>query len=124
VGRFGFGQIIEAYISDGTGRTKERPAVIISSDGDNDQGQDLLVIAITKRIEDPKPDHHVVVHREWKRDPVMGLTAPCVAKCNWVREVKQDKVLRSLGKMPLDLLKVIVEAFDKIQADSDFDDWT
>jgi mRNA-degrading endonuclease toxin of MazEF toxin-antitoxin module len=124
VGRFRFGQIVEAFVSDGTGRTKERPALIISNDDQNDQGEDLLVIAITKKIEDPKPDHHVIVHRDRKRDPVTGLTAPCVAMCNWVREVKPDKVIRSLGRMPQDLLEVIVEAFDKIQADPDFDDWT
>jgi mRNA-degrading endonuclease toxin of MazEF toxin-antitoxin module len=124
VGRFRFGQIIEAYIQDGTGRTKERPAVIISGEEENDQGLDLLVVAITKNIEDPRPDHHIVVHRSWKRDPVTGLTAPCVAKCNWAREVEQDKVIRSLGRMPQDLLEAIVEAFDKIQADENFDDWT
>jgi mRNA-degrading endonuclease toxin of MazEF toxin-antitoxin module len=123
VGRFRFGQIIEAYIQDGTGRTKERPALIISKDEENDQGLDLLVIAITRNIEDPKPDIHVVVHRDWKRDPVTGLTAPCVVKCNWVRDVKQDNVIRSLGRMPEDLLKVIVETFDRIQADPEFDRW-
>ena len=123
MGRFRFGQIIEAYISDGTGRTKERPALIISSDDDNDQGRDLLVIAITRSIEDP-PEYHVVVHRDWKLDSETGLTAPCVAKCNWVREVKQDKVIRSLGNMPSDRLNVIVDAFDEIQANPDFDDWT
>lgn len=123
MGRFRFGQIIEAYISDGTGRTKERPALIISNDDDNDDGQELLVIAITRSIEDPKPDYHIVVHQDWKRDPVTGLSAPCVAKCHWVREVKQDKVIRSLGKMPQALLEAIVEAFDGIQADDKFDDW-
>jgi mRNA-degrading endonuclease toxin of MazEF toxin-antitoxin module len=123
VGRFRFGQIIEAYVSDGTGGTKERPALIISNDDDNDRGRDLLVIAITRSIEDPKPDYHVIVHQGWKRDPLTGLGAPCVAKCNWVREVKQDRVMRSLGRMPQDRLKVIVETYDKIQADPDFDDW-
>jgi RecB family endonuclease NucS len=81
------------------------------------------VIAITRSIEDPKPDHHIVVHRDWKRDPVTGLTAPCVAKCNWVREVNPDRVIRSLGKLPQDVLEVIVETFDRIQADDGFDEW-
>jgi hypothetical protein len=81
------------------------------------------VIAITKNIEDPRPNDHVIVHRDRKRDPVTGLDAPCVAKCNWVREVKQDRVIRSRGRMPQDLLEVIVETFDRIQADSTFDDW-
>jgi mRNA-degrading endonuclease toxin of MazEF toxin-antitoxin module len=120
LGRFRYGQIVEAYISDGTGKTKERPALIISGD----EGRDLLVIAITRSVEDPRPDHHVIVHSDHKRDPVTGLNAPCVAKCNWVREIKQDKVIRSVGTMPIDLLKTIVETFDKIQGDADFEDWT
>jgi mRNA-degrading endonuclease toxin of MazEF toxin-antitoxin module len=124
VGRFRFGQIVDAYISDGTGNTKDRPALIISSDDDNDEGQELLVIAITKSIEEPRPDHHIIVHRDRKRDPVTGLDAPCVAKCNWVREVKQERVIRTRGRMPGDLLKIIIETYDRIQAAPDFDDWT
>ncbi len=123
MGRFQFGQIVNAYISDGTGNTKDRPALIISNDDDNDQGRDLLVIAITKNIGDPRPDYHVIVNRDRKRDPVTGLDAPCVAKCNWVREVKQERVIRSRGRMPQDLLEVIVETFDRIQADPAFNDW-
>ena len=49
MGRFRFGQIVDAYISDGTRNTKDRPALIISNDDDNDQGLDLLVITITTR---------------------------------------------------------------------------
>jgi mRNA-degrading endonuclease toxin of MazEF toxin-antitoxin module len=124
VGRFRYGQIVEAYISDGTGKTKERPALIISGDEDNDEGRDLLMIAITRSIEDPRPDHHVIVHGDNQRDPVTGLNAPCVAKCHWVREIKQEKVIRSLGRMPIDLLKTVVETFDRIQADAGFGDWT
>jgi len=123
VGRFQFGQIIEAYLQDGTGRTKERPALIVSSDEDNDQGLDLQVIAITKNIENPCPDYHIVVHGHWKRDPVTGLNAPCVAKCNWVRDVKQDRVIRSLGRMPAEKLKLIVDTFDRIYKDPNFHNW-
>lgn len=123
MGRCQFGQIVEAYIQDGAGRTKERPTLIVSSDQDNDQGLDLLVIAITKNIENPCPDFHVLVHGDWTKDPRTGLSAPCVAKCNWVREVRQDKVIQSLGYMPEDLLEVIVEEFDKIQADPAFNTW-
>ena len=35
MGRFQFGQIVLAYISDGHGRTEERPALIISRDEEN-----------------------------------------------------------------------------------------
>jgi mRNA-degrading endonuclease toxin of MazEF toxin-antitoxin module len=123
VGRFQFGQIIEAYISDRAGRVKERLALMISSDADNDQGLDLLVLAITKSIDHPCPAYHVLVHRDWTRDPATGLNAPCVVKCNWVRNARQDKVIRSLGYMSDNLLEVIVGEFDKIQADESFTNW-
>lgn len=122
MGRFRFGQIVEAYISEG-GRTKARPALIISSDEDNDDRDDLLVVAITRCIEHPLPEYHVIVQQDQKRDPVTGLSAPCVAKCNWVTEVKQSKVIRSLGRMPQNLLESIVKAYDRIQADDGFNDW-
>ena len=51
-----------AYISDGHGRTKERPALVISRDEENDRGDDLQLIAITTKIENPRPFYHVVVH--------------------------------------------------------------
>jgi mRNA-degrading endonuclease toxin of MazEF toxin-antitoxin module len=88
VGRFQFGQIVLAYISDGHGRTKERPALIISSDEENDRGDDLQLIAITTKIESPRPFYQVVVHDSFNPDARTGLGAPCVAKCNWVRDVK------------------------------------
>ena len=46
VGRFSFGQVVLAYFSDGNGRTKERPCVIISSNRSNDSGESLQIIAI------------------------------------------------------------------------------
>jgi hypothetical protein len=42
---------------------------------------------------------------------------------HWVREVKQERAIRSPGKMPQELLEAIVRAFDRIQANDDVDDW-
>jgi mRNA-degrading endonuclease toxin of MazEF toxin-antitoxin module len=123
VGRFQFGQIIEARISVGSGQMKERPALIISSDEENDLGEPLQVIAITKSIDNPFPKYHIWVHDGWNKHPKTGLTAPCVAKCNWVREVEQNAVIRSIGYMPLDILEVIVSEFDTIYNDKSFNDW-
>jgi hypothetical protein len=97
--------------------------LIISRNEENDQGQELQVIAITRSIENPCPHYHIKIHHSHKRDPITGLTAPCVAKCNWVRDVRQDKVIRTLGRMPDDLLEIIVDTFDRIQADPKFTDW-
>ncbi len=123
MGRFQFGQIIEAYISDGHGRTKERPALIISSDLDNDRGEDLQVVAITTKIENPSPPYHIVIASMSKPDPRTGLSRPCVAKCNWLRNVKQNKVIRSRGYVDPDLLDEIVDQLDKLYSDKTFNDW-
>jgi hypothetical protein len=53
MGPYYFGQIVFAYIDDGRGSTKSRQALIISSDEECNSGADLLVLAISKRIEDP-----------------------------------------------------------------------
>jgi mRNA-degrading endonuclease toxin of MazEF toxin-antitoxin module len=124
VGRFQFGQVILAYMQDGRGRTKERPALIISRDEENDRGEDLQVIAITTQIEDPCPPYHVVLVGKSETNRGAVLSKPCVAKCNWVRDVKQNKVIRSLGFLDLDLLTEIVDQFNKLYEDDTFDCWT
>jgi mRNA-degrading endonuclease toxin of MazEF toxin-antitoxin module len=110
VGRFQFGQIILAHMSDGHGHTKDRPSLIISSDEANDRGEDLQVIAITTKIEYPCPPYHVIIQPE----AANGLGAPSVAKCTWVRDVPQNKVIKSLGYLDEGILKAIVDAFDKL----------
>jgi hypothetical protein len=84
---------------------------------------DLQVIAITKNIENPCPDYYIVVHGDWKRDPATGHNAPCVAKCNWVRDVKQIRVIRSLGRMPAEKLNLVVDTLDRIYKDPNFQNW-
>jgi hypothetical protein len=96
VGRFQFGQIIEAYLSDGHGH----------------------------QIENPCPPYHVVIAARSLASPGTGLSATCVAKCNWVREVAQTKVIRSLGYLDDDLMTEIVARFDELYRDDKFDGWT
>ena len=123
MGRFFFGQIVLVWVSDGLGRTKERPAVIISTDEDCEAGLPLQVVAITTQFDDPIPSHHYLVHATGVLDPRTGLNAPCVAKCNWVREVRQDRVIKHLGVMPIELLEAIVETVNALCDDPDFGDW-
>ena len=61
-----------AYIDDSKGSTKSCPALIISSDEECDSGEDLLVLAITKRFEEPCPPYHFKVHDRRIRDPLTG----------------------------------------------------
>jgi mRNA-degrading endonuclease toxin of MazEF toxin-antitoxin module len=123
VGRFSFGQIILAYFSDGKGRTKERPCVIISSNTSNDSGEPLQVVAITGVFDEPPPSHHVPL--PWTRDGSgpTGLNKPCVAKCNWLREVDQHKVIKSVGYLPAEMVDRIVVEFDRLYEDESFTEW-
>jgi mRNA-degrading endonuclease toxin of MazEF toxin-antitoxin module len=123
VGRFQFGQIISAYIADGRGQIKDRPAVVISEDEHNDAGEDLYVVAISKRKEDPCPPYHIPVHDSWIKDPKTGLDAPCVAKCNWIRKIDQSKILGSRGHLDDERLAEIVDEFLKLHNDPTFTKW-
>ena len=123
MGIYYFGQVITVFFDDGQRRSKSRPAIIISSDDDNDAGEDLLVVAISSRIEDPCPPYHIKVHDSKTRDPQTGLWYPCVAKCNWIREIDPKRVEKRIGNIPDTLLRVIVETYDRLQADQSFTDW-
>jgi mRNA-degrading endonuclease toxin of MazEF toxin-antitoxin module len=95
-GRYAWGRIVLAYVDDGQGRTKERPVLIISQDEDNDRGDPLQVVAISTRIEDPCPEYHIPSPWDARGHQVTGLNRPAVAKCNWVREIDQARVIRPL----------------------------
>jgi mRNA-degrading endonuclease toxin of MazEF toxin-antitoxin module len=119
--RFQFGQIVLAYVSDGTGRTKERPCVIISRDESIETGDDLLVVAITTSIDDPSPSYHVPLPWDPKGHAPTGLDKPNVAKVNWIREVPQSKVIRSLGYVPDDELEEIIRQFEFLESHPELD---
>jgi mRNA-degrading endonuclease toxin of MazEF toxin-antitoxin module len=123
LGQYFFGQVITAYVDDGLGSTKNRPAVIISSDDDFDDDADLEVIAITKGIESPCPPYHIVVHDSHTPSPETGLWYPCVAKCNWYRQIKRRRVSARIGHMPDELLDEIYRMFNVLYEDDNFCDW-
>jgi mRNA-degrading endonuclease toxin of MazEF toxin-antitoxin module len=123
VGQYYFGQVITAWIDDGQGTTKDRPALVISLDEDLHFGCDLEVLAITKGIEDPCPSYHFIVHETHRADPTTGLRFPCVAKCNWYRKIERRKVTGRIGYLPDDLLDQIYRAFNALWSDDDFHDW-
>lgn len=121
--RFHFGQIVSAWASDGKGHTKERPVVIIDGDETCRSGDPLLVVFITKSIQRPLPYYHILLHDSHAKDPVTGLYYPCVAECNMPRELDQAKMRDHWGPLPDDLLTAIIEVYEKLCEDPDFDDW-
>ena len=122
MGRFSLGQIVLAYFSDGAGRTKERPCVVLSSNAWNDSGEPLQVLAITGVFVEPLPSYHVPLPWSPGSTGVTGLNKPCVVKVNWLREVEQRNVLRSVGYLPAALLERLVDEFDRLYEDESFTD--
>ena len=118
-----FGQIVLVWMKDRDGKIKERPAIIISCDAECESDDVLYFIAVSTSIVRPLPDYHFVIHDSHCHDKRTGLTRPSVAKCNWPREIHRDRILRSMGYVPDDLMEVIITRFDALQADLDFDDW-
>ena len=121
--RYRFGQIVLVWMKDADGKTKERPAIIISPDHECESDEILLFLAISTSIKYPLPDYHFYVHNSYDLDGCTGLSRPSVAKCDWVREIPRRRILRSMGYVPDDLMEVIIRRFDSLQADLDFEDW-
>ena len=121
--RYYFGQIVGAYLGDGKGRTKERPALIVEDDDDGDITDEILVLAITKKPSTPCPYYHIQVHSSYRKDSDTGLYYPCWVKCNWARVLKKSKITSTWGHMPSGLLESIIEAYDRLFADKTFSGW-
>ena len=118
VGRFHVGQVVQASVLDGRGNTKIRPILIISV-GDPRVPDDLFALVITGSIENPCPSYHIVVGP----DDVRGLTKLSVIKCNWTRTISPHRVIRSLGTVPDDLLDSVLDEYEKLLDDFEFQGW-
>lgn len=118
-----FGEIVYARLRTVDGSYKDRTVLILSSDAECAAGDDLLVICISSALQDPPPWYHITVHDSHDLHPISGLDRPSVAKCNIPDEIKQSTIRRHVGDLPRDVRDLIVDTYDKIQADEDFDDW-
>ena len=119
MGRFQFGQIVYARVSDGYGNDKPRPALVISGDQCNDAGEALQLLAISTTPDHTCPPYHIEItasagHR---------LNPGSRVKCNWIRDVEQHDVIKPLGWLDDDTLERVVNCFDRLYGDDLFDDW-
>ena len=80
---------------------KQRPAVIISSDTYHQQRQEAIISAITSRIDRILVGDYLIT--DWRE---AGLLFPSVAT-GIIRTIKQNMVVRKLGKMSEDDLREI-----------------
>ena len=92
--------LISFVFTDETG-VKKRPAVIISSDMYHHQRQEAIISAITSRVDRVLVGDHLL--NDWRE---AGLLLPSVAT-GIIRTIKQNMIVRKLGKMSEDDLKGI-----------------
>ena len=123
MGRVYHGLILEVFVHNGLGKTKERPVVVIERDEHIDRDSPFLTIPITDSYAYPLPYYHIQVHDSYVLDRNTGLYKPSVAKCNWPIEVEARRISRKIGDMPDRFLLAICDVYDRIQADEAFDDW-
>jgi mRNA-degrading endonuclease toxin of MazEF toxin-antitoxin module len=99
------------------------PPLIISRTDECEQGLPLQVVAITKNIATINPKYHFMVQSSRRVDAKVGLNEPCAVQCNWVREIEQHRVIRTLGYLDDDMLELIIDTVNNLLDDPDFDDW-
>ena len=104
------GSIIWAAIADKQRRTdsKERPALVISSNDSIAAGNDLVVLVISTKFTYPPPSHWFLVPSDPLGHPVTGLDQPCVIKTDWPEKIPQSDVLGVKGRAPAALVKQVI----------------
>jgi hypothetical protein len=124
MGRYYFGQIVEAWVPDGNGSTALHPVVLIDNDEQCNSGDSILGIFVSSSPTDPCPYYHIQLHDDDTKDKTTGFYCRCWAKCNMPRIVEPRRIERTWGNMPDGLLKLVVDMSDTLEdLGDDFPDW-
>jgi mRNA-degrading endonuclease toxin of MazEF toxin-antitoxin module len=91
--------IVSVAVSDPAGRNRKIRPVAIVSDPQSD-GEDIVGVAISTRVEDPCPGHHVPLPWTRQGHPKTGLNKPNVAKCDWLVQFSINEIQNKLGTAP------------------------
>jgi mRNA interferase MazF len=77
---------------------KQRPGVDLSSAHFNDSQPDVILAAITSRVNDqPKEDEYVLADKEWT---AASLPKPSMVKAGKIFTIDQRLVRKTLGHLP------------------------
>ena len=87
--------------------TKQRPAVIVSSNTYNQTHQDVILAAITSKVPtNLMPDEYFMSGNDQK---AAGLPKPSVIKLGKIVTIDQRLIRKTLGKLPPDTMKKLKE---------------
>jgi len=97
------GDVVDVLVSDPSGRPIDHPhPVVILEDSDpTSPDRSVMAVVVSTKFSIPLPWY-------WIRLPFAsrparsrtGLDAPCVAKCDWLKEIDPMAVLRKRGAVP------------------------
>src|SRR5262245_4379301 len=109
------GHIVWAEILDPSGKNpKRRPAVIVTSTGEIQPGQALVVVPITSRLPKPLPDDHVELPGHRNGHPKTGLRQRCAAVCSWLVEIREKDIQKIGGIVPASQMLEIIHKLPKL----------
>ncbi|MBV6467753.1 MAG: hypothetical protein PGMFKBFP_03124 [Anaerolineales bacterium] len=90
--------------------TKQRPAVIISSDQFNNNHKDVIVMAITSQVPSQIPeDEYLLSSTDMKTS---GLPRKSIIKLGKVVTINQSLIVKKLGKIPNQTVTSILNQFN------------
>jgi hypothetical protein len=87
---------------------KVRPLVIVTANSEIRQSSQIVAVAITGDFDDPLTPDEIALPWHPQGTSRTRLTKPCVAKCNWLCEVKTEDVIEVRGHVPAAQLQAIL----------------
>ena len=98
--------IVEYPYVDGR-RGKNRPALILQNDRDNQRLTNTIVAIISGNLRHAGEPTQVLVDPNTPGGKTSGLHGTSVVKCNNLYTVRQQDVLRIIGRLPEQLMKQV-----------------
>ena len=92
--------------------TKQRPAIIVSSDNYNKTHPDVILAAITSQV--PIKLHSDEYLLSGKTQKMAGLPKPSIIKLGKIVTIDQRLVRKTLGKLPFSTMKKVKVIFQGI----------
>lgn len=101
--------IVEFPFADG-GRGKNRPALVVQHDRDNQRLTNTVVAMISGNVRHAGEPTQVLVDPATPDGASSGLHGPSVVKCNNLYTIRQQDVQRIIGKLPAQMLTAVNDA--------------
>jgi mRNA-degrading endonuclease toxin of MazEF toxin-antitoxin module len=102
------GRIVWADIADANGIRKLRPAVIVTPTDRLALGEQIDVVAVSSRLNDPLPDDYVLLPWHAQGHPRTGLNRRCAAICTWLTPIKESDIRDLAGIVPPAVMGIIL----------------